>query len=396
MHQLQDAPANDAGRRRRPKDPPESGAKSTKRRSKKGPELAGDMTSARKLLQAVKPGKSASNKNTRQRTRGAPKHADQSGSGSRARHTKLEPPLQDGIGGVGASAIDKQTPSNNDTTMQLQSLSAALSDVARLENDLQLRRRTALDIATEMNEDGTVECGVLGLGTVDPTMVHKCKFTSEKLVAEKAEGDESADEGGENAEGRGLRLGKNGWHRALDAIASADAGIQSLGSYVSESPTLNQMTVSHLLQNHPQIDEMDCMEEEYEYLLTEIKALEKDRVQLEQQFHEAGRLGSAHSLRGKQLTYPTYRANLRYMKSDDMKGLPLTWLEDVPLWSPNGRRGSQRRSYAILDEAGQDRVRDHRGVGVALLIADAQCKESLVSRCFRVAVVETTNWNLPR
>jgi len=173
--------------------------------------------------------------------------------------------------------------------------------------------------------------------------------------------------------------------------------VNSAPSYSSDtSTTLDQMTVTHVLQHvHPQRDEFDAIQEEYDYMLKEIKSLEKDRVALEHQFHEAGRISSREELKEK-LTYQTFRTNLRYMKSEDIKALPIMWLEDVPLSMPEGVGGpdgnenennnsnntNNRKLYTKLDEPFQDLIRKHRGVGLALLIADPQCKSSLIGRCY--------------
>ena len=202
-------------------------------------------------------------------------------------------------------------------------------------------------------------------------------------------------------EGAGSTLGKNGWHRALDVIDSSSSSssvrhttsstiknIKSISSFTSDtSSPLDQLTVTHILQNvQPQIDEMDAIHGEYTYLLQEIKALEKDRVQLEQLFQKAGRDASQESLAKDQtnLTYQKFRTNLRYMKGEDMKSLPLMWLEDVlPLIaSPPDNNSKNKKLYAKLDKPFQDVIRNHRGMGLALLIADPQCKSSLIGRCY--------------
>ncbi|KAL7540624.1 hypothetical protein ACHAXR_010260 [Thalassiosira sp. AJA248-18] len=160
--------------------------------------------------------------------------------------------------------------------------------------------------------------------------------------------------------------------------------MQAKSSYASEtaSSSLDQLTVSHILEHvHPQVNEMDAIHEEYDYLRKEIRSLEKDRVQLEQQFHEAGRICSQKSMK-EQMTYQTFRTNLRYMKNEDMKLLPLMWLEDLPLSSSSSENGKKPKLYSKLDKPFQDLIRNHRGVGLALLIADPQCKASLVGRYY--------------
>ncbi|KAL7544772.1 hypothetical protein ACHAWF_008137 [Thalassiosira exigua] len=137
----------------------------------------------------------------------------------------------------------------------------------------------------------------------------------------------------------------------------------------------------------PQVDEMDAVWEEYEHLLREIKALEKDRVQLEEMFHEAGRIEAQKRLEERR-TYRGFRTNWRYMTGDDLRTMPATWLEDVPLPPPDGTanggtRSRRRPDAGELDGALRSAIRRHRGAGLALLIADPQCKTSLLSKCFR-------------
>lgn len=263
----------------------------------------------------------------------------------------------------------------------------------RLQSELQTRRRQALDINCFHNEDGTVECDVPNLVTVDPTAVYNCQFSPSTNIAQSVSHDMESVAGSDISEKgtfeeAGSKLGKNGWHRALRTIAPPQDN-NTFDDILSQ-PSLDQMTVSHLLEIvYPQVDEYNAIEEEYEYLLKEIKALENDRVQLEQQFHEVGRVISQKKLKeelkeAKKLTYQTFRTNFRYMKSDDLKPLPLMWLEDVPLSSPDRAAADKdgNKLYAKLDRPFQDLIRNHRGGGLALLIADPQCKASLIGQCY--------------
>ena len=291
--------------------------------------------------------------------------------------------------------------------------SSAMAISPRLHNDLQTRRRVGLDVQTVYNEDGSVECDVpsAGLGySFDSSQVYETQFSSNVSIADieafrhnmKNNGGSSALEGDdevasietkETSEFGNSTLGKNGWHRALDVITTNKddlsiimRGIKSMPS-ISEAPsTFDQLTVTHLLQNvQPQVDEYDAIYEEYTYLKNEIKALEKDRVQLEQIFHAVGREFANREDKSSedQMTYQSFRTNLRYMKSEDMKSLPVMWLEDVPLSLPDTEKeSSNRKVYAKLDKSFQEKIRNHRGIGLALLIADPQCKTSLIGRCY--------------
>ena len=64
----------------------------------------------------------------------------------------------------------------------------------------------------------------------------------------------------------------------------------SSSSTSTKMEQLDQLTVTHILQSlTPRIDEYDAIRDEHAHLLDEIRSLERDRVQLEQLFHVAGR-----------------------------------------------------------------------------------------------------------
>jgi len=279
-----------------------------------------------------------------------------------------------------------------------------------------------------------VECDVFNLGSdVDPTIVYRCLLLpmalgnkggfleekkEEQLMEESAavkKKEEKKKKQGESSKPAGNSLGTNGWHRALDILHTppppffektpTNKTIQS-----SPSSSLDQLTVTHILQHsHPQLDEYSAIQQEYDYLLEEIISLEKDRLVLEEEFDEVPeKMASSiinsssqeqNSKKGKEpnLSYSTFRTNLRYMKSEDMKMLPVMWLEDVPLEyssSPpanavgsgpdnnDNSNNNNRRLYTKLDKPFQHLIRNHRGIGLALLISDPQCKTSLIGRCY--------------
>jgi len=350
-----------------------------------------ETTSANDGTNATAISNKSTNPNSRQRTRNVNPNSrtpDRSRTKSKnnTQHTG-------NIANIRSQPKTKTPPRNNESTNQNSTISTAIDSIIppRLQNDLQTRRRHALDVTCLYNEDGSVECDVPGFcNVVDPTTLCEFQFSSSMSIMDKetrnVDGAKDEENTKQETEGAGSTLGKNGWHRALNVIDSFSMG--KTNKFIkSQSSTLDQLTVTHILQNVlPQIDEYDAINGELEYLLKEIKALEKDRVQLEQLFHKAGRDASETSLVKEKLTYQAFRTNLRYMKSEDMKTLPVLWLEDVPLSSPDSDRpdgnNSNRKPYAKLDKPFQDLIRNHRGVGLALLVADTQCKASLIGRCY--------------
>lgn len=282
-----------------------------------------------------------------------------------------------------------------------------------------------------------MECDVFNLGSdVDPTIVYRCLLShmllgskggildtkKEEQVADEKKKEEKKKQQGESKKPAGNTLGTNGWHRALDILHTPPPFFEKIPNnktiqsshdvQVSSTKSLDQLTVTHILQHsHPQLDEYSAIQQEYDYLLEEIISLEKDRLVLEEEFDEVPEkmassiiISSSQeqiSKKGKEpsLSYSTFRTNLRYMKSEDMKMLPVMWLEDVPLEysssPPDNAVGSgsdnnnndnsnntNRKLYTKLDKPFQDLIRNHRGIGLALLIADPQCKTSLIGRCY--------------
>ena len=308
--------------------------------------------------------------------------------------------------------------STNSSIHQQQTTSTTLSprdnNSARTQTDVQTRRRNPIQIIQTINSEDNIECDIphLDSNIIDTSIVYTNKFRGgsasmslldiEKLNLKEDEFIEDLDANsttstnGTNREEEKSTLGDNGWHRALNVITTSSTNDISpnnskhaleISSPNKPSSTLDQLTVTHLLQNiHPQIDEYDAIYEEYIHLKSEIKALEKDRIELEKQFHEAGKVASQEKIANEsnKLSYQTFRTNLRYMKSDDIKSLPVLWLEDVPLSSSD--EDSSRRSnnklpyYTQLDTKFQQQIRNYRGTNLALLITDKQCKTSIIGR----------------
>jgi len=302
--------------------------------------------------------------------------------------------------------------STNSSTQQQTQTTTTLpprDNSTRTQTDLQTRRRNPIQIVQTINSEDNIECDIphLDSNIIDTSIVYTNKFSGsmslldiEKLNLKEDEFIEDLDANsttstnGTNREDEGgssSKLGNNGWHRAINVITTSsttkDTSPKSKHSIEISSPnnkntssTLDQLTVTHLLQNvHPQIDEYDSIYEEYIHLKSEIKALEKDRFELEKQFHQAGKLLSQEKIANEsnKLSYQTFRTNLRYMKSDDIKSLPVLWLEDVPLTS--NEDSSSRRSNK-LDTKFQKQIRNYRGTNLALLISDKTCKTSLIGR----------------
>ena len=276
------------------------------------------------------------------------------------------------------------TSSSTNSSIQQQSNSTTLAprdnNSTRTQTDLQTRRRKPIQIIQTINsEDGNIECDIphLDSNIIDTSIVYTSKFSgssasislldieklnlNEKEIIDDLDASSTASTNGTNREkeGNNSTLGNNGWHRALNVITTSsttnDISPRRSNIEISSpnnnntSSTLDQLTVTHLLQNiHPQIDEYDSIYEEYTHLKSEIKALELDRIELEKQFHQTSKLISQTKIANEsnKLSYQTFRTNLRYMKSDDIKMLPVLWLEDVPLSSSSlsNDEDSNRRS----------------------------------------------------
>jgi len=309
--------------------------------------------------------------------------------------------------------------STNSSIIQQQSTSTTLSprdnNSTRTQTDLQTRRRNPIQIIQTINsEDGNIECDIphLDSNIVDTSIVYTNKFRGsmglldiEKLNLKEEEFIDDLDassttstNGTNREDERSSTLGNNGWHRALNVITTSSTtndisprsnAIEISSPNNNNTSTLDQLTVTHLLQNvHPQIDEYDAIYEEYTHLKSEIKALELDRIELEKQFHKASKVISQEKLSNEsnKLSYQTFRTNLRYMKRDDIKTLPVLWLEDVQLTS--NEDSSSRRSNK-LDTKFQQQIRNYRGTNLALLISDKQCKTSLIGRTCSLSNINT-------
>ena len=236
-------------------------------------------------------------------------------------------------------------------------------NVERLQNDLQIRRRRKMDVKTVFSEDGSIECGV-NVVRVDPSRVYQRCFSSNVGLLEE-EGKKAARS--ETPEGiNKSSLGDNGWHRAL-------AGI-SPGIRKERTTTLDRRAAKRVLEKvEPQRDELDALEEEYRQLMIEIEALESDRLQMERLFHEAG---SQYQGPDEVPSWQAFRLNMGYLPSEDLQSAPAMFLEDAPLSSPE----NEDDECVKLDLPVQNLIRHHRGLGIALLVADPQLKKALIGR----------------
>eukprot|EP00985_Skeletonema_marinoi_P026711 scaffold20941_cov143-Skeletonema_marinoi.AAC.10 len=219
-------------------------------------------------------------------------------------------------------------------------------------------------------------------------------------------------------------VGKNGWHRMLELLQSSTDNATSLsassGDKLIESDnkgtnsfdsTLDQRTVMNILENPhhaPILSEEDALRDEYETLQREIESLEKDRLALENLFNEIEvekmrQLGQGCHISGDEdeEAYRIFRRKLQYMKSEDLLSIPsMLWKEDVQLESPrlphhnrrhrHGKEFKRNRAnkhdsnkfVSKMDSQFQESVREHRGKGLALLIADTECKSALIEHCY--------------
>ena len=140
---------------------------------------------------------------------------------------------------------------------------------------------------------------------------------------------------------------------------------------------------------------------------------ERDRMALECQFNEieaekyllrlkrAGQESTRYGLcsADERRSYHQFRQKIRHMQNEDLLSLPsILWKEDIPLgdsprsdhYQNHRKNNSNNRRYrndnnsiiTKLDEGFQTSVREHRGTGLALLIADTDCRNALIGHCY--------------
>jgi len=284
--------------------------------------------------------------------------------------------------------------------------------VHREASELQNRRRHAVEVSCIYHDDGQVEVESPGFVVMDPESVYRCWFStgdveglfrvryednddeSEKIAvssSSKEAGGTSTDEEEEEEEDitTNNKIGRNGWHRVLHGLHSptdtAETGPEKLTEQMLPG-TVDQLTAIHILQrDYPQLYEYDAVQEEYQCLIQEINALEKDRRELERNFNE---IVNKHAKECH--SYRSMMSNLNFLKWKDLKSLPFTWLEDLALPSPrdeltNVKRQtklSSRKKSSILPKSMEKSLRHQRGVGLAILMADIDAKNALIGRCY--------------
>jgi len=315
----------------------------------------------------------------------------------------------------------------------------------RTEQELETQRRHAMKVQTfyDYDEDEdceNVECN-LDYEEMLPDHLYQYQFSNrladddgddEKRVDGEvaARGADSHQDGIHRVEDReeikieADALGKNGWHRMLELLQSSTDNATSLsassGDKLIESDnkgtnsfdsTLDQRTVMNVLENPhyaPILSEEDALRDEYETLQREIESLEKDRLALENLFNEIEvekmrQLGQGCHISGDEdeEAYRIFRRKLQYMKSEDLMSIPsMLWKEDVQLESPRLPHHNRRHRHdkdsklhrvykndsnnfvSKMDAQLQESVREHRGKGLALLIADTECKNALIEHCY--------------
>ena len=234
-------------------------------------------------------------------------------------------------------------------------------NIGRLQNDLQIRRRRKMDVETVFSEDG-IECNV-NVVRVDPSRVYQRCFSSNVGLLQ----DEGKKIASSESEVIKSSLGNNGWHRALAGISPEIRQERTCA--------LDRKAAKRVLKKvEPQRDELEALGEEYRQLMIEIDALESDRLEMERLFHEAG--SQSHSL-DEAPSWQAFRLNMGYLSSEDLQSAPAMFLEDAPLSSPD----NEDDECVKLDISVQNLIRHHRGLGIALLVADPQLKMALIGRC---------------
>jgi len=282
-------------------------------------------------------------------------------SQKRRSKTQCGPPDESILSDVEDTNASPSALDTNAHNRQEPPLMTSSENVERLQNDLQIRRRRKMDVNTVCSEDG-IECDV-NVIRVDPSRVYQRCFSSNVGLLE----DQGKMTARSEAEVIKSSLGNNGWHRALAGIPP---GIRK-----ERTSALDRRAAKRVLEKvEPLRDELEALGEEYRQLMIEINALESDRLEMERLFHEA-----ASQYRGSDEapSWQAFRLNMGYLPSEDLQSAPAMFLEDAPLSSP------ENEDYECkLDLSVQNLIRHHRGLGIALLVADPQLKKALIGRCY--------------
>eukprot|EP00970_Alexandrium_tamarense_P006151 scaffold1033_cov205-Alexandrium_tamarense.AAC.10 len=279
------------------------------------------------------------------------------------------------------------------------------------------------------NEDGSVEVessGLLLSNSIEAKRVYRCRFSIANTSGVDGGGRGAIDNAGiKNMESTSSfgqstsfekegtavnvqRLGENGWHRVLNGLlplniddevdminTTKKKGKKKKQSTETSSPTstLDELSAIHILQHQTaQLSEYDALQQEYHHLLKEMEALEKDRVWLEEKFHECdGGVGDLdESGEVEKWSYQTFFKKSRFIKSEEVERLPLSWVEELPLSNGNPDEGGAKRGQKHnkgMTKSMEETVRHSRGQGLALLLSDVNAKNSLIGRCYMNSLV---------
>lgn len=210
------------------------------------------------------------------------------------------------------------------------------------------------------------------------------------------------------------RLGKNGWHRLIDALNPEDKEKNQSSFSPEATSTLDQISAIHTLQHSfTAYDEYDALCEERSSLMQELGSLEKDRLCLERMFHEIEKeIEEAHphnnskSSKNKHVLcwdYKDFKENITRINHKDKQYLPLLWLEELAIVENlfddvvgttrrNGKKLKQKAHLADkISKRMADGLRDERGNGLALLISDVNAKNSVIGRCYMNSIGKGKN-----
>ncbi|KAL3798558.1 hypothetical protein HJC23_011862 [Cyclotella cryptica] len=209
-------------------------------------------------------------------------------------------------------------------------------------------------------------------------------------------------------------LGRNGWHRLLREWETSigDKGIDTRNNQSSFSPqataTLDQLSAIHILQHSlAACDEYDALRAERSCLLQELRALEKDRLCLENMFLELEKqVDGTDSFTCSNVSnwrYRDFKENIDRVESEDKKKLPLMWLEELTIMEDvvlddcdrkkkgKWKKKRRRHKHGRVSKDVAEKLRDERGPGLALLISDANAKNSIIGRCYMNSIGKGKN-----
>ena len=317
---------------------------------------------------------------------------------------------------------DEHQSDDNESTQSQSSLTLSI----RSEEELRMQRRSGIKIETLSScneEEGceTIECKLIYEEIIADNL-YQYHF-SNRLINEDDNGSNNVNDTAKSGEvnishqqetnSEVSTFGRNGWHRMLGLLSSHDCPKTSSASANGHDHTMEnngRKAVVNTLANthHAPLSEKQALQDEYEKSQREIESLERDRLALEREFYESEAKKRSqsrqHWIQGHSCdngkSYRDFREQLQNMKEEDLMSIPsMLWMEDVQLDPPQmthrhnrrrrhnngGGRAHKNKDYyhvtSRIDPKFRKAVQEHRGIGLAVLIADTECHDALIKDC---------------